>query len=203
MAKLYFRYGAMNCGKTTNVIQTAYNYKEKGKNILLLKAEIDTKGEDTVINRSGQSMKVDYLIDKKDSIFNLPLENVKAIVVDEAQFLTTNQVDELYYITKMFEIPVICYGIRTDFQMQTFPGSARLLAIADDLEESKTICNCERKATQNMRKVNGIPTFEGDQVAIDGENKVTYESVCGKCYLETREKYQKITYNPTRKRTKI
>ncbi len=203
MAKLYFRYGEMNCGKTTNVIQTAYNYKEKGKNILLLKAEIDTKGEDTVINRSGQSMKVDYLIDKKDSIFNLPLENVKAIVVDEAQFLTTNQVDELYYITKMFEIPVICYGIRTDFQMQTFPGSARLLAIADDLEESKTICNCERKATQNMRKVNGIPTFEGDQVAIDGENKVTYESVCGKCYLETREKYQKITYNPTRKRTKI
>lgn len=191
MAKLYFRYGAMNCGKSTAIIQVAYNYEEKGKKIILAKPSIDTKGNDTVNNRSGLSRKADYLITSKDKIIDylLNLENgIDAILIDEAQFLTYEQVDELYQITKICNIPVLCYGLRCDFKMQGFPGSTRLLQIADDIEELKNICECGKKATQNIRLREGIPIFDGPQVAIDGE-KDTYEAACGLDYLLTREKY--------------
>jgi len=188
MAKLYFRYGAMNCGKTTLLLQTAYNYEERGMKVLLLKPNIDTKGANTVISRLGVKRKVDYILKKEDVISkylnkkNLP----SAIIVDEAQFLTTKQVEELYIISKELDIPVLTYGLRNDFLMNTFEGSARLLSLADTIEELKTICRCGKKATQNMRLLNGKPIFEGDSILIDGTTDIVYESVCGKCYLEKR-----------------
>lgn len=192
MSKLYFRYGAMNCGKSTAIIQVAYNYEEKGKRILLMKPSIDSKGNDTVNNRSGLSRTVNYLISSEDKIINYLLpeieKGVDAILIDEAQFLTEAQVDELHQITKYLEIPVLCYGLRCDFKMQGFPGSTRLLQIADDIEELKNICSCGRKATQNLRLRGNIPIFNGPQVSIDGV-KDTYDSLCGFHYYQTREQY--------------
>ena len=188
MAKLYFRYGAMNCGKTTLLLQTAYNYEERGMKPLLFKPKIDTKGNDKIISRLGITRKIDYCLDNNDTISNyLDKNNLPAaIIVDEAQFLTTKQVDELYNISKELDIPVLTYGLRNDFLMNTFEGAARLLALADTIEELKTICRCGRKATQNMRFLNGKPVFEGESILIDGTSNIVYESVCGKCYLEKR-----------------
>lgn len=185
MSKLYFRYGAMNCGKTTHLLQVAHNYEEKGMHILLIKPSIDTKGEDKVVSRLGVERTVDIQLQPDQRLIDvMSPEKPHAIIVDEAQFLTPIQVDELYVMTKKYDIPVLCYGLRCDFQMQPFPGSARLLQIADDIEEMKTICSCGKKATQNLRLINGIPTFDGDQVVIDNsQDDVTYEAVCGECYL--------------------
>ena len=175
MAKLYFRYGAMNCGKTTAIIQVAYNYEEKGKRILLMKPSIDTKGQENVTNRSGLKRVVDYLIKPTDKIINFILpelyQGINAILIDEAQFLTKEQVDELYEISKIVNIPILCYGLRCDFQMNGFPGSTRLLQIADDI-----------------RLQNNIPVFNGPQVSIDGV-KDTYNSLCALHYFEVREEY--------------
>lgn len=192
MAKLYFRYGAMNSGKSTAIIQVAYNYEEKGKKILLMKPSTDTKGKQSVQNRSGLSRKVNYILLPDEPIRPYLDEEIDAILIDEAQFLTENQVRELYEISKIDNISVLCYGLRNDFQMKPFPGAIYLLALADDIEELKTICKCGKKATQNLRKINDIPTFEGAQVLIDGSiNDVTYESVCGNCYLELKSVYSK------------
>ena len=197
MAKLYFRYGAMNCGKSAQLLQVAHNYDERGMKILLIKALIDTKGVDEITSRTGISRKVDYLIDAGGSIKQIIDEHddkIAAILVDEAQFLTRQQVDELYYLTKTtkaseYKIPVLCYGLRADFQTELFEGSARLLALADAIEELKTICECGKKATLNMRFKNGIPIFEGAQVEIEGDkDHITYQSACGECYINAKEK---------------
>ena len=196
MAKLYFRYGAMNCGKSAQLLQVAYNYDERGMKILLIKPLIDTKGADEITSRTGISRKVDYLIDAKQSIKEIVdthKDKIAAILVDEAQFLAKSQVDELYYMTKTtkaseYKIPVLCYGLRADFQTELFEGSTRLLALADAIEELKTICECGKKATLNMRFKNGIPTFEGEQVEIEGDkDQITYQSVCGECYMKAKE----------------
>lgn len=187
MAKLYFKYGAMNCGKTTLLLQTAHNYEEHGMRCLIIKPSIDTKGEDTIVSRLGISRKVDKLISKDDNIlewFVSTNQHAYCLLVDEAQFLTKQQIDELYKIAVLKDCPVICYGLRTDFLNQGFPGSSRLLELAHSLQELKTVCQCGAKATCNVRLVDGIPTTEGDQVAIDGKNKVEYISVCSKCYFE-------------------
>lgn len=184
MAKLYFRYGAMNCGKSTHILQVAHNYEERGMKILLIKPAIDTKGDMSVVSRLGAMRKVDVLVPPQFSLLNLSLDDISCVLVDEAQFLTPAQIDDLFEITKIYDVPVICYGLRTDFSMQGFPGAARLLEIADDIEEMKTICRCGKKATENMRLINGVATFLGEQVVIDnGQDNVTYESVCGKCYI--------------------
>ncbi|PHP51951.1 thymidine kinase [Actinomyces ruminis] len=198
MAKLYFRYGAMNSGKTTGLLQTAYNYEERGQRVLLVKAAIDTKGDDTVVSRLGMTRRVDLLVTANDDVRTRvrraalgeraadpqasPRETVDCVLVDEAQFLTPLQVDQLMEVVLLDDIPVLAYGIRTDFRTVSFPGSRRLLEIAHSLEELKTICRCGRKAIFNARKVGDEFVFDGDQVAIDGVD-VTYESLCGKCYL--------------------
>ena len=189
MAKLYFRYGAMNSGKSTALLQVAHNYEERGMQIVLIKPSIDTKGNSRIVSRLGAARDVDILLAPHESIMShMTPDKPNAIIVDEAQFLDPDQVDELYMITKEYDIPVLCYGLRTDFQTRGFPGSTRLLEIADDIEELKTICRCGRKATFNMRFVNGKPTFSGDQVAIDnGTDNITYESVCGMCYIRKRK----------------
>lgn len=188
MSKLYFKYGAMNCGKTTIMIQTIYNYEEKGMKALLLKPAIDTKGGDYVINRTGLSRKVDYLIEKDDDFSKIDFDDISVIIVDEAQFLLPRQVELLYELSKFKNIPVMCYGLRCDFNMQPFIGTSRLLCLADKIEEIKTICKCGRKATHNLRMKDGVPIFDGGQVLIDGsDSHFTYESVCGKCYLEYKK----------------
>ena len=198
MAKLYFRYGAMNSGKTTGLLQTAYNYEEREQRVLLIKAVLDTKGDNKVVSRLGVEREVDLLVDADDDVRALVHKQCKAtqdapvrdsvdcILVDEAQFLTPLQVDQLMELVLVDDVPVLAYGIRTDFRTVSFPGSRRLLEIAHSLEELKTICRCGRKAVFNARKNVGENShfiFEGGQVAIDG-TEVTYESLCGKCYLE-------------------
>lgn len=190
MSKLYFRYGAMNSGKTAALLQVAHNYEEKGMNVVVIKSAIDTKGDNKVISRLGIERQVDVMLAPNEGIMEHMIpKRPDAIIVDEAQFLTPDQVDELYAITKMYGVPVLAYGLRCDFQMKGFPGASRLLELADDIEELKTICCCGKKATQNIRLIDGEPTFEGSQVAIDGTANITYDSVCGECYLKLRRRH--------------
>lgn len=190
MSKLYFRYGAMNSGKTAALLQVAHNYEEKGMRVIVIKPSIDTKGDNKVTSRLGIERKVDVMLAPDEGVMeHMVLDKPDAIIVDEAQFLSTDQVDELYAITKVFGVPVLAYGLRCDFQMNGFPGASRLLELADDIEELKTICKCGHKATQNIRLIDGEPTFEGSQVAIDGTANITYDSVCGECYLKLRRQH--------------
>lgn len=196
MSKLYFRYGAMNCGKTTSLMQVAHNYEERGMKVIILKPKTDTKGADKVVSRLGIARKVDMLIEEQDNVFekvyNLYRENKKidCILVDEVQFFKRKQIDEFFKIAVDLDIPVICYGLRTDFQMNGFEGSSRLLLLAHSIEELKTICTCGRKAILNGRKVNGKFIFEGNQVVIDEQDHVEYESLCGKCYFKYKKQYE-------------
>lgn len=194
MAKLYFRYGAMNSGKSTALLQAAYNYEERGQRVLLAKPAVDTKGDAAVVSRLGVSRRVDLLVDADVDLHDLlsrlvvdaaanGAEPIACLLVDEAQFLTPAQVDELLRIAVELSIPVLAYGIRTDFLTHSFPGSRRLLEIAHSLEELKTICRCGRKAMFNGRTVGGRFVFSGEQVAIDGV-EVGYEALCPACYLE-------------------
>ena len=199
MAKLYFRFGAMNSGKSTAMLQAAYNYEERGHNVLLAKPSVDTRGDNDIVSRLGVKRPVDFIIGPGDDVYlkfarerRLLLRasgvDVSCLLVDEAQFLTDAQVDDLLRIAVLEGIPVMAYGIRTDFQTIAFPGSRRLLEIAHSLEELKTICRCGRKAMFNARKVDGVFVFDGDQVAIDastdGAGEVTYEPLCGVDYLQ-------------------
>ena len=191
MAKFHFRYGAMNAGKSTILLQTAYNYEEKGKKVVILKPSVDTKGDEKIVSRIGLERKVDYLIGNNDSIISKLGDNISSlscILVDEAQFLKRKQVDELFYISKIMDIPVIAFGLRTDFKSNGFEGSIRLLELADALEEMPTICRCGKKARFNARKVDGKFTFDGDSIVIDDNSNVKYESLCGTCYIEEQEK---------------
>ncbi|WP_251446027.1 thymidine kinase [Microbacterium sp. USTB-Y] len=193
MAKLYFRYGAMNSGKSTALLQAAYNYEERGQRVLLAKPAIDTKGASQIESRLGMTREVDFLIAAGQSAREVfGQERTKAreggsdiacLLVDEAQFLEPWQVDDLFRIAVEDDIPVLAYGIRNDFLTHAFPGSGRLLAIAHTLEELKTICRCGRKAVFNGRRIGDRFVFDGDQVAIDGV-AVAYESLCGHCYLQ-------------------
>ena len=194
MSKLYFRYGAMNSGKSTALLQAAFNYEERGQQVLVAKPVIDTKGDTAIISRLGFQRRVDFTVAPDEDIYEKfgaerarVLEStglpVSCLLVDEAQFFTEGQVDDLLRIAILEGVPVLAYGIRTDFQTVAFPGSRRLLEIAHSLEELKTICRCGRKAIFNARKIGDRYVFDGDQVAIDGVD-VTYESLCGTCYLE-------------------
>lgn len=203
MAKLYFRYGAMNSGKSTALLQAAYNYEERGQRVLLAKPEIDTKDAGSISSRLGMTRPVDFLVRPDDDLRAAFAEHrarvrgdagalipaasgdVACLLVDEAQFLTREQVDDLLRIVVLDGVPVLAYGIRTDFQTQAFPGSRRLMELAHSLEELKTICRCGSKALFNARLVGGRFVFEGDQVAIDelSAERVTYESMCAECYL--------------------
>lgn len=188
MAKLYFRYGAMNCGKSTSLLQVAYNYKEQGFEVITLKPIIDTKIDDSISSRTGLKLKVNYCFDKQDNLYNKIKEQPKCILVDEAQFLTKEQVNQLHKIAHLRNIPVICYGLRTDFQMNGFEGASRLLEIADTIEEMKTICkHCGKKATMNIRLINDKPVFTGEQIEIDNQDEIKYSSVCSEYYYELRK----------------
>ncbi|MDD4851260.1 MAG: thymidine kinase [Gemmiger sp.] len=196
MAKLYFRYGAMNSGKTTALLQVAFNYKERGMRVLILKPAIDTKGQDTIVSRLGVQCKVDALVTPADDVFALVAADAAAngapacVLCDESQFFTAAQADEFFRVTVELGIPVICYGLRADFMLRGFPGSTRLLELAHSIEELKTICACGRKATCNGRKVNGQFVFEGAQVAIDTVDHVEYQSLCPQCWFREYHAFQ-------------
>ena len=196
MAKLYFRYGAMNCGKSTALIQVNYNYRERNMNTVIIKPAADTKGTDRVISRLKVERKVDILSTSKDNLYVM-IENwqrekglVHCVLVDEAQFLTHSQVDQLFEVAVIQDISVICYGLRTDFLLNGFEGSARLLLMAHSIEELKTICKCGQKAIANGRKIGGRFVFEGAQVAIEGEANIEYESLCARCYFKYKKEYE-------------
>jgi thymidine kinase len=194
VAKLYFRYGAMNSGKSTALLQAAYNYEERGQQVLLAKPQVDTKGATLIVSRLGVTRPVDFTIAATDDVLELFAQgrqgvkdatgrDVSCLLVDEAQFLTEGQIDDLLRIAILEDVPVLAYGLRTDFQTVAFPGSRRLLEISHSLEELKTICRCGRKAVFNARKIGDRFIFDGDQVAIE-VGEVVYESLCGSCYLD-------------------
>lgn len=236
MATLRFRYSPMNAGKSSNLLQVAHNYNERGMNVLLMKPSLDTKGDDRVVARGMKdSRKVDYLVTPSMNIYDLVVDYLKknnkeyidneellkkieqfekdpkkisiiyntindylieknydnkfdkilsAILIDEAQFLTEKQVKQLSDITVILDIPVICFGLRTDFKGNLFPGSEALFRYANSLEELTTVCICGKKALHNARLVNGKYVSDGSQVAIDEKDNVTYISLCPEHYRE-------------------
>lgn len=184
MAKIYFRFGAMNCGKTTVLLQVAHNYEEKGMNIILIKPKVDKKGDKNIVSRLGIERKVDILLDSNERLKDiLKLDNISCILVDEVQFITKEQIKELWVIAKQKNIPVICYGLKTNFKGELFEGSKALIEVADELEELITICKCGKRAKFNARLENGKYVKDGKEVAIDGID-AEYEPLCGKCYIE-------------------
>jgi len=191
MAKLYFHYGAMNAGKSTILLQAAHNYTERGMDVLLLKPEIDNRDSDSgeIVSRIG--IKKQAVLFSNDEnleqyIGDHALQNeLRCVFIDEAQFLTRDQVWQVAVIADRLSIPVICYGLRTDFQGNLFEGSSALLALADNVREIKTLCWCGRKATMNLRtNAAGLPVTEGDQVEIGGNDR--YISLCRQHWREVR-----------------
>jgi thymidine kinase len=179
MAKLYFRYGTMNCGKSTALIQAAHNYEERGMRVLVLKPAVDTKGEQAVVSRLGIARDVDLLIHPDNSLTELLADTqVHCVLIDEAQFLSPSQAEELFWFAATKDIPVLAYGLRTDFQTHGFPGSTRLLELAHELQELKSICRCGRKAVLNGRKLRGEFVTEGAQIAIEDQDDIEYEALC-------------------------
>jgi len=198
MSKLYFRYGAMNSGKSTALLQVAYNYEERSQAVLLAKPRIDVRGGNTVVSRMGMTREVDFLVGPDEDLRALfakhrsgKLANsgmdVSCLLLDESQFFTPAQIDQALDVAVRDGIPVLAYGIRTDFQTKAFPGSMRLFELAHSIEELKTVCRCGRKALFNARLDNGRFVFEGNQVAIDGVD-TSYEALCAGCYLRERDK---------------
>lgn len=194
MAKLYFKYGTMESGKSTKIIQEAYNYDRNNKSIIVAKPIIDSKGNDKIVSRIGIQRKIDVYIesDNLKEIYEKINKDTFCILIDEAQFLNKNQVFELFKITKLLEIPVMCYGLKSNFKGEFFEGSEALMIYADSLEEIVTICSCGKKARFNARKVNGAFVTDGEDVLIDGSNEnVEYVPLCGKCYIKKVKKLQK------------
>lgn len=193
MNKLYFRYGVMGSGKSLDLLHVAHDYEKIGMKILIMKPSVDSKGGEFIVSRISDNIshKVDYLIKPETDIYQeLKDKSIDCIIVDEAQFVEPVQVDQLLHLSLTKNIPVICYGLRTDFRTIGFPGAIRLLEVADSIEEIKCVCSCGEKATLNARMINGEFTLDGDQVSIDGSSDaVSYEALCPKCY------YKKVKRN--------
>ena len=184
MSKMYFRYGAMNCGKTTALLQVAHNYEEQGMKVVVIKSIVDKKGDKNIVSRLGIEREVDLLLDPNDRVSShLDFNNIDCILVDEVQFMTPIQIKELWIISKLKNIPVICYGLKTNFKGELFDGTKAVLEVADKLEELSTICECGEKARFNARVINGEFVNDGEEVAIDGID-AEYKSLCGKCYIQ-------------------
>lgn len=189
MAKLYFRYGAMGCGKTMQLLQVAFNYEERGHQVCVMKPRTDTKNGHKLLTRIGPERETDLCFDKTTDLFKAVAENyagVACVLVDESQFLTKDQADQLMQITIQLDIPVMAYGLRLNFRQEDggFEGATRLLQIAHDIEELKTICECGHKATMNCRFLNDQLVTEGPDVLIDGTSKIEYRALCPACFYK-------------------
>lgn len=190
MAKLYFKYGAMGSSKTAQALITKFNYEERGLKVWLIKPAIDTReGRAVCRSRIGLEEEV-YLIQPEQDIYKEFCDHEKSVVdviiVDECQFFSEEQIDQLQDIVYDFSIPVLCFGLKTDFQTKLFPGSKRLFEIAESIQEIKTICSCGKKATVNARiDKEGHLVTEGEQIEIGGNDK--YIAMCYKCYKEMKK----------------
>ncbi len=184
MAKLHFKYGTMGSGKTLNLLVTVHNYERQNKKVLILKPEADTRfGYGVIKTRVGLERKADVLLQDDPHIFSIP-DNTSCILVDEAQFLSVEWVNYLRTISTEYDIPVICFGLKANFKSELFPPSKRLLEVADKIEEIKTVCsNCTRKATQNLKFVDGKPTTKGPSIELGADEK--YLPVCWECYFSS------------------
>ena len=194
MAKLYFKYGAMGSSKTAQALITKYNYEENDLNVWLIKPGADTRdGEGVLKSRIGLQAKVQMIPEDTDvyKIFaEEKADTCNVIIVDECQFMTMAQIDQLRAIVNDYNIPVMCFGLRTDFQTKLFPGSLRLMEVADTIQEIKTICDCGAKATVNARISDGYIVTEGDQVFLGGND--AYIAMCHKCYIRGIREHRKI-----------
>ena len=198
MAKLLFKYATMNSGKTVDLIRTAYNYEENNRKVLVLKPKVDTKGGNKITSRLGIERDVDFVVCYDDEIFNLlkgHLDNIDIILVDEAQFFSKRQIEDLSALTKILNIDVICYGLRINFRGELFEGSKKLFEVADAIDELVTLCECGSVARFVGRKEDGLYKVDGPEIIIDGSNKnVEYVPLCKKCYLKKVKKldFEKI-----------
>ena len=194
MAKLYFKYGAMGSSKTAQALITKYNYEENDLSVWLIKPSADTRdGVATLRSRIGLEAKVDVItpgIDVYRLFQETKLGACDVIIVDECQFLVPEQIDQLRAIVNDFSIPVLCFGLRTDFQTKLFPGSHRLMELADCIEEIKTMCDCGAKATVNARISDGFIVTEGAQVVLGGND--SYIAMCHRCYVNGIREHKKI-----------
>ena len=189
MANLTLYYGTMETGKTTKLIQDHYNYSKYLLKVILLKPKVDTKGGDTVITRIGENIKCDLLIPPSANLLSQKYFNkykfMQFILVDEAQFLTKKQVDELWFIAHKYNINVVCYALKSNFKGELFEGSSQLLARSDEKHELTVNCSCGKPAMFNARRVNGKYIYSGREVVIDGAfDNVEYIPLCSDCYLD-------------------
>ncbi len=208
MADIIYKYSAMNGGKTLNILQTAYSYEENHFKVVIIKSIKDTKGKNTIISRNGMSRPVDILLKENESLLTDKNYKIyytaKVILVDEVDLLSASQIRELWMIAHLINIPVICYGLKSNFKGEIFgEGVAQIFAIADIVEEvgSSSLCLCGKKAIFNARKINGKFTDEGPVVVIDDGSKkeVEYVPLCSDCYL----KYVKIGSIEAKKLTNL
>ena len=186
MAKLYFFYGAMGSSKTANALMVRYNYLEKGKKVVLLKPDIENRdGKTKIKSRIGLEAECIYVSTFLKHYLANPYV-LDAIIVDEAQFLSERDVEDFAYIVDIYNVPVLCYGLRTDFQTKLFRGSKRLLELADEIKEIPTICFCGKKALVNARVADGLILRKGEQIMMGGNE--SYVSLCRKHYREGKIK---------------
>lgn len=182
MAKLYFRHGTVGSAKTLNLLAVAHNYRQQGKKVILMKPDLDTRFEkDRIRSRAGLEMTADILITDEKSLQGVDYSDISCILVDEAQFLSAKVIEELRNISLQWDLPIICYGLRTDFKTRLFEGSARLMELADSIEEVKATCHyCNRKSIMNLKHVQGVATNVGATIDLGTEEK--YYPACYKCY---------------------
>ena len=194
MAKLYFKYGAMGSSKTAQALITKYNYEENDMKVWLLKPSADTRdGVNILRSRVGLQAEVEIAtpdVNVYDRFKTGFAGNCHAVIVDECQFLTMDQIDQLRAIVDDFNVPVMCFGLRTDFRTKLFPGSLRLMELADAIEEIKTMCDCGSKATVNARINDGYIVTEGAQVVLGGND--SYIAMCHRCYIRGIRERKKI-----------
>ena len=194
MAKLYFKYGAMGSSKTAQALITKYNYEENDIKVWLLKPSADTRdGVNILRSRVGLQAEVEIATPDVDVYQRFKTGfagNCHAVIVDECQFLTMAQIDQLRSIVDDFNVPVMCFGLRTDFRTKLFPGSMRLMELADCIEEIKTMCDCGAKATVNARINDGFIVTEGAQVVLGGND--CYIAMCHRCYVQGIREHKKI-----------
>jgi thymidine kinase len=188
MAKLYFRHGTVGSAKTLNLLAVAHNYRQQGKKVFLVKPALDVRfGKNSIQSRAGLEKNADLLVEADTQLDYSLFKNVSCILVDEAQFLSKNVINQLRNITVELDVPVICYGLRTDFKSNLFEGSKRLMELADSVEEVKSTCYfCEKKSVMNMKHVNGVATVEGPSIQLGAEE--LYYPACYRCYTKQIKK---------------
>ena len=194
MAKLYFKYGAMGSSKSAQALITKYNYEENDMSVWLIKPSADIRdGADILRSRIGLEAKAEIMTPDTDIFARFAesqAEKCDVVIVDECQFMTQQQIDQLRAIVNEYAIPVLCFGLRTDFQTKLFPGSMRLMELADAIEEIKTMCDCGAKATVNARISDGYIVTEGAQVVLGGND--SYIAMCHRCYINGIREHKKI-----------